>query len=78
EPVTNDNGKVVVEAVFGLGEALVSGEVTPDLYVVDKEELKIINKRIAKQEWQLVRNPVANDKEVNIQVTLPEAAQTQQ
>ena len=28
---------MVVEAVFGLGEQVVSGEVTPDHYVVDRE-----------------------------------------
>ncbi len=76
EPVTNDSNKVVIEAVFGLGEAIVSGEVTPDLYVVDKEKLTIIRKKIAKQEWQLLRNPDAHKKEVNIQVTLPEETQT--
>ncbi len=78
EPVTNDTSKVVVEAVFGLGETLVSGEITPDLYLIDKEEQRIISKKIAKQEWQLIRNPAADNKEVNIQVTLPEATQTQQ
>ena len=78
EPVTNDANKVVVEAVFGLGETIVSGEVTPDLYVIDKEKQKIISKEIAEQQWQLIRNPAADDKEANIQVALPEAAQTQQ
>jgi len=78
EPVTNDANKVIVEAVFGLGEAIVSGEVTPDLYVVDKEKQEIISKKIAEQQWQLIRNPAADDKEANIQVALPEAAQAQQ
>ncbi|MBA7689930.1 Phosphoenolpyruvate synthase [subsurface metagenome] len=78
EPVTNDTTKVIIEAVFGLGEAIVSGEVTPDLYVVDKEKQEILSKNIAKQGWQLIRNPVADDREVNIQMTLPETAQTQQ
>ncbi len=78
EPVTSDTGKVVIEAVFGLGEALVGGEVTPDLYVVDKERLEIISKKIAKQEWQLIRNPVADDKGANIQVPLPQSTQSQQ
>lgn len=78
EPVTNDTSKVIIEAVFGLGEAIVSGEVTPDLYVVDKEKQKIISKKIAKQEWHLIKNPDADDKEVNIKVALPEAVQSQQ
>ena len=78
EPVTSDTSKVVIEAVFGLGEAIVSGEVTPDLYVVDKDSLKIIGKKIAKQEWQLIRNPVADDKGTNMQVPLPPSMQSQQ
>ena len=78
EPITNDSNKVVVEAVFGLGEAIVSGEVTPDLYIVDKEKLTITSKKLAKQEWQLLRNTATSKKEANIQVTLPEEAQTRQ
>ncbi|MBI2830010.1 MAG: phosphoenolpyruvate synthase [Chloroflexi bacterium] len=60
EPVTSDTGKIVIEAIYGLGEGLVSGEVTPDLYVIDKTVLRIIDKKIARQEWQLVRNPHEN------------------
>ena len=78
EPVTSDTSRVIIEAVFGLGEAIVSGEVTPDLYVVDKERLEIISKKIAKQEWQLIRNPLADDKVANIQVPLPPSTQSQQ
>lgn len=37
DPVTGDRGKVVVEAGAGLGEAVVSGLVTPDRYVLDRE-----------------------------------------
>jgi pyruvate,water dikinase len=78
EPVTSDTSKIVIEAVFGLGEAIVSGEVTPDLYVIDKEGLRISTKIIAKQEWQLIRNPAADDKGANIQVPLPPSTQSQQ
>lgn len=35
-PVTRDPGQVMVEAVWGLGEAVVSGLVTPDNYLLDK------------------------------------------
>ena len=78
EPVTSDTSKIIIEAVFGLGEAIVSGEVTPDLYIIDKDGLKISTKKIGKQEWQLIRNPAADDKEANIQVPLPPSAQIQQ
>jgi pyruvate,water dikinase len=46
---------IIIEAGFGLGESIVGGKVTPDTYVVDKFHNKIINKRIAKQTWKLVR-----------------------
>jgi len=57
EPVSGDKSKVAIEAIYGLGEAIVSGAVTPDLYVVDKESLTIREKTVADQEKQLIANP---------------------
>lgn len=37
DPVRRRRDRMVVEAVFGLGEAAVSGEVTPDHYVLTRE-----------------------------------------
>jgi pyruvate,water dikinase len=37
DPVKRRRDRMVVEAVFGLGEQVVSGEVTPDHYVLDKK-----------------------------------------
>lgn len=56
EPVSGDSQIAVIEAIFGLGEAIVSGEVTPDRYTVDKKEMKILEKNIGTQEWRLVKN----------------------
>ena len=78
EPVTSDSSKIIIEAVYGLGEAIVSGEVTPDLYIIDKEGLKISTKKMGKQEWQLIRNPTGGDKETNIKVPLQPSSQTEQ
>jgi pyruvate,water dikinase len=36
-PVTEDRNQLIIEAGFGLGEAIVSGSITPDSYVVEKE-----------------------------------------
>ena len=36
DPVQRRRDRMVVEAVFGLGEQVVSGEVTPDHYAVDR------------------------------------------
>lgn len=37
DPVKRRRDRMVVEAVFGLGEQVVSGEVTPDHYVLDRD-----------------------------------------
>lgn len=80
EPLTSDRTKILVEAIYGLGEAIVSGEVTPDQYVLDKEELSIIHKKIAKQEWQLVRNSKVSpgELEVNVRLAVPVSKQVVQ
>jgi pyruvate,water dikinase len=54
EPVSGARDKVVINASWGLGEAVVSGQITPDEYVVQKEPLRILEKRIAKKEKQIV------------------------
>ncbi len=36
DPLTGHRGHTVIDAVFGLGDALVSGQVNPDTYVVDR------------------------------------------
>ena len=48
---------IVIEGGYGLGEAIVGGEVTPDTYVVDKQKMEIIKKRISTQTWKYVRGP---------------------
>ncbi len=56
DPNTGEN-HMIVEAAFGLGEAVVGGEVTPDHYVVDGASLKLVHKQISEQKIQLVRGP---------------------
>lgn len=43
-PVTQDRNQIIIEAGLGLGEAIVSGEITPDSYVVEKEPRNILEK----------------------------------
>ncbi|MCD6522278.1 MAG: phosphoenolpyruvate synthase, partial [Candidatus Diapherotrites archaeon] len=56
---TGDTTKIIIEAAYGLGEAVVSGSVNPDTYVVDKETMKILKKSIRKQDFKIVRNEKA-------------------
>lgn len=54
--VTNgDDHKVVVDAIWGLGEYIVQGTVTPDDFLVDKQTMKIVSKRLTPQTIELVR-----------------------
>jgi pyruvate, water dikinase len=78
EPVTSDQDKITIEAVYGLGEAIVSGEVTPDLFIIDKKTMSIISKKVNKQEWQLIKNPVSQNGHLNIKVTIPPELQSAQ
>ncbi|AGG06190.1 MULTISPECIES: phosphoenolpyruvate synthase [Dehalococcoides] len=55
EPITSDPTKIVIEAIYGLGEGLVSGEITPDLYILDKEGPAVLSRTISHQERRLVR-----------------------
>jgi len=62
EPVTSDRSKITVEAIVGLGEGLVSGEISPDMYIVDKQSMRIVEKRVAEQDRQLSRTAVGAGK----------------
>jgi pyruvate, water dikinase len=53
EPVSGAEDKIVINASLGLGEAVVSGQVTPDEYVVDKATLQVVEKQVVKKERQI-------------------------
>jgi pyruvate,water dikinase len=46
DPNTGDTGKMIIEANWGLGESVVSGESTPDTYILDKESLEIRERKL--------------------------------
>jgi len=54
-PVTQDRNQIIIEAGFGLGEAIVSGSVTPDSYVVSKTPREIIDIYVSDQSKALYR-----------------------
>lgn len=57
---TNNTDEIVIESVLGLGEAIVSGKVTPDTYIVNKEKNKIDSKEIKIQKSKLVKEKDKN------------------
>lgn len=66
DPVSSDTSKVVIDAGLGLGEAVVSGSITPDHYVVDKKTSKIVSKEISPQAWQIIRAKDGSNQHVNL------------
>ena len=65
EPMSNNRGIISIEAAFGLGEIVVSGEVTPDRYLVRKSDLGIVKKEIVKQDWMITK---VSGKDENVDV----------
>jgi pyruvate,water dikinase len=53
DPATQDASRMVIEAVWGLGEAIVQGAVTPDRHVLDKRTLNVLTSSIATKEFLL-------------------------
>lgn len=53
-PLTGHEEEMVVEAAWGLGEAVVSGRVTPDRYVINTHRRRVLNRDIADQSIVLV------------------------
>jgi pyruvate,water dikinase len=49
------NNNIIIEAVFGLGEGIVSGRITPDKYVISKD-LEISDKKIADKKIAMIKS----------------------
>ncbi len=54
-PVTGEK-QCIIEAAFGLGEAIVSGAVSPDTYVYDRKSGKLIDVNIAEKKIMITRS----------------------
>ena len=50
DPASGDPDMLVIEGSFGLGEAVVSGSVSPDRYVVRKSDLAILTRSVRPKE----------------------------
>ncbi|WP_122088456.1 phosphoenolpyruvate synthase [Halalkalicoccus subterraneus] len=68
-PSTGDP-RIILEAAWGLGEAVVSGSVSPDNYVVDRESGAVEEETIATKKIQCVRDEASGE---TIEEEVPEA-----
>ncbi len=67
-PVTKDHNQLIIEAGWGLGEAIVGGHITPDSYVIDKRNWNFLDTNVSEQEKMLIRD---KNKAGNIWVEVP-------
>lgn len=65
DPVTDDKTKIIIEAIYGLGELIVQGKVTPDHYEVSKTDFSILSKKVSIQNV-LYKKVGTKNKEVKI------------
>ena len=63
DPTTGALDRMIIESVFGQGEAIVSGRVEPDTYILDKAGPQLISVRQGKQKFKIVRGPDGADVE---------------
>lgn len=66
DPSHNDKDRIIIEAVWGLGEMIVQGAVIPDKYVVQKGTFAILSKEVSDQSIQLVRDKKGENKEAEV------------
>ncbi|HVC58077.1 MAG TPA: PEP/pyruvate-binding domain-containing protein [Candidatus Acidoferrales bacterium] len=65
-PVTRNLDEIIIEGSYGLGEAIVSGQVTPDSYIVDKKSRKSKDIRINTKRIAIIRNKSGNNERITL------------
>lgn len=65
DPNTGDTSRMIIEANWGLGESVVGGEAMPDVYILEKGSLKIIDRKLGtKGKYIAFRETGVAEKEV--------------
>ena len=60
-PATGERSEMIINASFGLGEAVVGGEITPDTYIVDRARLTVKDTIIGGKEHMIVAGKQGTD-----------------
>jgi pyruvate,water dikinase len=65
-PISQDKNQLIIEASYGLGEAVVSGQVTPDSYVVEKNEEMILEINVSQQQTMLTKKLLGGNEWIDV------------
>jgi len=60
---TYNNNNTIIEAVWGLGEGIVSGKITPDKYIINSD-YKLLEKKISTKKTAITRNSAGEQIEI--------------
>ena len=55
-PVTNEKTQIIVETIWGLGEYIVQGIVSPDQHIINKNDWSLFSQTHVEQKIQLIRS----------------------
>lgn len=75
DPATGDPSRIVIDANWGFGESVVSGECTPDQFVVDKVTMQIVARTISRKHCYFTTDP---ETQSVMKVPIPEERQENQ
>jgi pyruvate, water dikinase len=59
DPINGDRTKIVIDAAWGLGEGVVSGEITPDNFTVEKVLMQVQKRKISVKTHEIVADRAA-------------------
>jgi pyruvate,water dikinase len=72
DPASGARDRLIIEAVIGQGEAIVSGQVEPDTYVVSRAGLDIVSTRLGRQRFKIVPAKDGGDRKVPLETGGPD------
>ncbi len=67
-PATGERTEMIINASFGLGEAVVGGQVTPDTFIVDRESSRVKETMIGPKEQMIVSDGEQGTKLTDVEV----------
>ncbi|MHB8419830.1 MAG: phosphoenolpyruvate synthase [Myxococcales bacterium] len=67
DPTSGQTGRMVIEGAFGLGEAVVGGQVEPDTYTLSKEGPKLLGVRVGEKAFKIVRDASGRERRLALE-----------
>ena len=72
DPVGGNLAHLLIEANYGLGESVVGGEAVTDSWIVDKNTLQVLERRISKKEHKVIMDTDGGVRDVPVECGMKE------